>query len=299
MVFLLGFLLTLNLRFSVSKPMPQGNLDLGAESGTASPDCSPCEENCWLYQSDLVDCDYDNDGWTEESGDCGPWDATVNPGGTEGDDSLSCEEFFAGEGPCFDGVDNDCDGVGDGGDTGCRGCGGMSPIVVDTRGDGFHLLGLEAGVRFDLLGTGRPVRLGWIQGDDAFLVWDRNGNGRVDDGQEMFGNVTRLRSGARAPNGYEALKEYDENRDGLLDARDALFAQLRLWIDSNGNGETEAGELLPLPAMGLRALELTYRESRRRDRHGNELRYRAQIHGDRPTRTRFCYDVLLIWRGDG
>ena len=166
----------------------------------------------------------------------------------------------------------------------------------------FGLLGLpqggaKAGVRFDLLGTGRPLHMGWIQGDDAFLVWDRNGNGRVDNGQEMFGNVTRRRSGERAPNGYEALKEYDDNRDGLLDARDALFAQLRLWRDGDGNGETDSGELLPLQAVGIRALELTYRESRRRDRHGNELRYRVLVHGDRPTVTRFSYDVLFIWRG--
>jgi len=221
----------------------------------------------------------------------------VNPGAMEGGGSLSCEEFFSGEGVCFDGVDNDCDGAVDGGDSGCGGCGGLSPLVMDTRGDGFHLLGLEAGVRFDLLGTGRPVRMGWIQADEAFLVWDRNGNGRVDDGQEMFGNVTRLRSGERALNGYEVLKEYDDNRDGLLDARDALFSQLRRWMDSNGNGETDAGELLALHAVGIRAIELTYRESRRRDRHGNELRYRAQVYGDRPTVIRFCYDVLFIWRG--
>lgn len=241
--------------------------------------------------------DEDGDGWTTEEGDCNDWDPAVNPGATEGGGALNCEEFFSGEGICFDGADNDCDGLADGGDTGCSGCGGISPIVVDTRGDGIHLVGLEAGVRFDLLGTGRPLRLGWIQGDEAFLVWDRNGNGRVDDGQEMFGNVTQQRSGERAPNGYEALKEYDDNRDGLLDVRDALFAQLRLWRDGNGNGETDSGELLPLQAVEIRALELTYRESRRRDRHGNELRYRALVHGDRPTVTRFSYDVLLIWRG--
>ena len=73
----------------------------------------------------------------------------MNPGATEGSgSSLSCEEFFSGEGPCFDGADNDCDGAVDGEDTGCSGCGGISPIVVAPQGDGFHRHGWNESHRF-------------------------------------------------------------------------------------------------------------------------------------------------------
>jgi len=58
---------------------------------------------------------------------------------------------------------------------------------------------------------------------------DRNGNGLVDGGDELFGNNTRLRDGRRAPHGYIALAELDDNGEGQIDSRDAAFVRLRLW----------------------------------------------------------------------
>ncbi len=107
---------------------------------------------------------------------------------------------------CEDGENNDCDNGTDWNDEGCI-C--MSPIVVDTLGNGFKLTSVSDGVAFDLVGTGRRVQVSWIQDDDAWLVLDRNGNGLIDDGKELFGNFTPQPLAPRA-NGFVALAEYDK-----------------------------------------------------------------------------------------
>jgi hypothetical protein len=69
---------------------------------------------------------------------------------------------------------------------------GSSPIIVDTNGKGFQLTSAQQGVRFDISGTGRPIQLAWtVPGSgNAFLALDRSGNGRIDNGKELFGNFT-------------------------------------------------------------------------------------------------------------
>ncbi|HEX6087877.1 MAG TPA: hypothetical protein VF266_25315 [Thermoanaerobaculia bacterium] len=95
-----------------------------------------------------------------------------------------------------------------------------TPIVLDLAGRGYHLTSVADGVMFDLRDDGSPRRTGWTsqESEVAFLAWDRNGNGAIDSGAELFGNATPLRSGARAANGFAALAELDANHDGILDA---------------------------------------------------------------------------------
>lgn len=90
---------------------------------------------------------------------------------------------------CADGIDNDCNGFTDLNDGSCGLC-NPSPIVIDTLGDGFNLTSAADGVWFDIQATGHPMRIAWIQGDDAWLALDRNGNGLIDNGRELFGNFT-------------------------------------------------------------------------------------------------------------
>ena len=73
------------------------------------------------------------------------------------------------------------------------------PIIVDTANDGYHLTSVEDGVRFDLDADGTPELVAWTRpgSDDAFLAIDRNGNGRIDDGTELFGNHTPVYAGIR------------------------------------------------------------------------------------------------------
>lgn len=152
---------------------------------------------------------------------------------------------------------------------------------MDLDGDGFDLTGSPTGVTFNLNNIGGNEKLAWTSAasDDAWRVLDRNGNGTIDDGTELFGDVTPQPS-SREKNGFRALDEYDKpahggNADGRIAHADAIFSPLGLWQDANHNGISEAAEVKTL--SGISSLELDYKESRKSDTHGNRFKYRAKV----------------------
>ena len=145
----------------------------------------------------------------------------------------------------------------------------VSPLILDLDGDGVETLGKKAGVFFDHDANGFAQLSGWVAPDDGLLVWDRNGNGQIDDGSELFGNNTLLENGRKAANGFAALAELDENGDKVLDASDAAFAALRVWRDMNSDGKVGEGELLSLDALGIQSLGTSYTTQNLTDANGN------------------------------
>ena len=187
---------------------------------------------------------------------------------------------------------------------GCADPGLCSPVLIDVGGNGFSLTSAAEGVNFDVGGDGTPERRAWTQpeSDDGWLALDRDGNGVIDSGKELFGNAT-----AQPPppdgeemNGFLALAEYDKpwwggNGDGWVGPRDSVFASLRLWRDANHNGLSEPDELYTLASVGVQRLDLDYRESRRVDRHGNQFKYRAKVRDARGAQVgRWAWDVFLV-----
>ncbi|XXF06919.1 calcium-binding protein [Pseudomonas sp. D2-3] len=130
------------------------------------------------------------------------------------------------------------------------------PLVLDLDGDGIETVSANSGVVFDFNGDGLKTGTGWIKKDDGFLVLDRNGNGTIDNGSELFGIDTVKKNGQKANSGFDALSDLDSNGDGVFDATDEAFADVRVWQDLNQDGIAQVGELKSLAEHGIAAINL-------------------------------------------
>ncbi|MCG8709142.1 hypothetical protein JHU04_002376 [Brenneria sp. 4F2] len=143
-----------------------------------------------------------------------------------------------------------------------------SPLILDLDGDGVETA--DNGVFFDHDGNGFAEFSGWVGKDDGLLVLDKNANGQIDDGNELFGNNSVTDTGKNATNGFTALAEYDHNDDGVIDSQDAVFETLQVWRDVNGDGVTDSGELLSLGEAGVKSINLAYSNIMNTDEQGNQ-----------------------------
>ncbi|MBJ3591875.1 hypothetical protein JGC56_12125 [Salmonella enterica subsp. enterica serovar Saintpaul] len=144
-----------------------------------------------------------------------------------------------------------------------------SPIILDLDGDGIETRALQDGIFFDHDGNQFAENTGWAAVDDGLLVLDRNSNGVIDSGCELFGNNTTLNDGSLAKNGYQALQELDLNQDGMINAEDAAWQQLNVWQDRNGNAQVDDKELLTLEEAGIAVINTGYQNTTVIDEQGN------------------------------
>jgi Ca2+-binding RTX toxin-like protein len=136
-----------------------------------------------------------------------------------------------------------------------------SPLILDLNGDGVKTTSLASGTYFDFDNNGFAEQAGWADSGDGLLALDRNGNGVIDDGTELFGNNTILTDGTKAANGFAALAELDDNHDGKIDASDGAYAQLKVW-----KGE----QLLSLADAGVASINTGYSSQNVTDANGNQ-----------------------------
>lgn len=155
-----------------------------------------------------------------------------------------------------------------------------SPIVLDLAKNGFNFSGPTQPVFFDIDADTVREKICWTgtRTEDAFLALDRNENGTIDDGGELFGDSTRFLNGERAQNGYQVLFELDlvrGNQNGYLDRGDKDFERMLLWRDANHDGVSQASELVLLKDTDVYAISAEYNVSIDVDQHGNRLRFRS------------------------
>jgi hypothetical protein len=130
----------------------------------------------------------------------------------------------------------------------------LSTVIIDLDGDGAELRDRKKShAMFDMDGDGVVDDTGWAWRDDALLVIDRNGDGKITDASEL--SLLSEKPGARS--GFDALSALDSNKDGKISTDDTRFGELKIWHDSNDNGVTDDGELKTLAEVGIASIGLT------------------------------------------
>ena len=148
-----------------------------------------------------------------------------------------------------------------------------TPLILDLKGDGIELTNHKDGVNFDLNADGKTDRTAWTKkgSDDAFLVLDKDGNGQIDSGKELFGDQNG------SENGFLELSKYDSNKDGKVDAKDEVYSKLQTWQDKDHDGKVDKGELKSLVDSNIKSISTGFKEETdetgklKEDEHGNTV----------------------------
>ena len=152
------------------------------------------------------------------------------------------------------------------------------PFTLDLDGDGIETVGVNAAypLLFDIDAVGIKKSVGWVKPDDGLLALDRNGNGTIDSGAELFGDATPVFDAQhqlirQAADGFDALAQEDSNADGVIDALDTNWTSLRVWQDANQDGISQATELKTLDELDITAIHLAKVENSLPLANGNVL----------------------------
>ena len=176
----------------------------------------------------------------------------------------------------------------------CSEAGCQSPIIIDTDGHGFDLTDPKHGIKWDFFGNSHPVQIAWTAKGSTNGWLALPVNGKVTSSLQLFGNIT-AQPASTDRNGFLALAQYDANHDDVIDKTDPIWPQLRIWIDTNHDGVSQAEELHTLDQIGIRKIDLKYREDRYTDQYGNKFRYKGHLgHDPNDSVDRIVYDVFLL-----
>ena len=259
-----------------------------------------CSANYTCQSTDSGECDPNYGSVCDDCGDmtacdgscpgADTCDAGGGGGGGGGDDGSGC----VGDYNC--GYDEYCDF-----DRYPYECELADPIIIDLTGDGFTMTSAQAGVNFNFFGDGRQHQVAWTAAgaNIGWLALDLNGDGAIQNAKELFSNVSP-QPDSKQKLGFLALAVYDDpanggNHNGAIDQQDAVFSQLRVWVDKNHNGVSDPGELLTMQQAGIESISLHYDNARWTDAYGNIFRYRSKIAftGGKDKNDRYAYDVIL------
>ena len=147
----------------------------------------------------------------------------------------------------------------------------VDPLILDLNGNGIFTTTVEDGTYFDFKGDGFKEKTAWADNGDGILVYDIDGNGKIDNAGELFGDRTLLANGTYAQNGYEALKQYDIDNNGRINADDEIYSKLSVWLDANNNGITDIGELKSLTELQIQSIGIAYNQTNIIDANGNTI----------------------------
>jgi hypothetical protein len=179
----------------------------------------------------------------------------------------------------------------------CASSAASTPLVLSFNERPVEYVTTMAGA-FDLSGTGATIATDWPTAATPWLALDRDGDGAIQSGEELFGSATVLANGSRADNGFAALAELDADGDGWITPEDGAWSRLVLWSDRDADRASDEGELEPLAARGITAVAVRYERAPRCDARGNcEIERAAFSYTDGlASRTGAVVDVHLKWQ---
>lgn len=117
------------------------------------------------------------------------------------------------------------------------------PLVLNFSGTAAQLS--DQRFAFDLNADGQTEQINFVAPGSGFLVFDRNGDGKINDGRELFGPTTN--------DGFQELGALDSDRNGWIDENDAAFNQLQIWTRTSDGKD----QLQSLAAAGVGAISLS------------------------------------------
>ncbi|PSM52688.1 hypothetical protein CBLAS_0802 [Campylobacter blaseri] len=170
-----------------------------------------------------------------------------------------------------------------------------SPIVIDLNGDGIKTISRKNNkIYFDLDNNKFAENTAWIDKNDGILINKTLIANSATNGSELFGNHTLLSNGNLAANGFEALKEFDNNSDGVINELDLLgYESLAIWQDTNGDAKLSENEIKSLKELGIKEINLDYENSDFIDENGNEHRQTSNVLFENGNKTSISYDLQI------